>query len=387
MNAIVMQCGGPTAVVNASLAGVIQTCREHPAIGQLWGARYGLRGFARGDWVELTDYEHTGPYPLPLQPGAMLGGGRDQLKDSDLPRVVELLHQHAICAVFIIGGNGSMAAAHKLHAYAMRSGYACNQQSLRVIGIPKTIDNDLEGTDFAPGYGSAARFVAQTVCDVGLDLVAMRGFDDVAVLEVMGRHTGWLAAASALARYEEGSPPHLILLPEVALDEMQLLATIRDVHARYRVCLIVAAEGVRDQSGAFLAEKDQRAQYDASGQKLLSLSVGVAPYLANLIRQQLGLRCRQMRPDTLQRSSSTLVSVPDRECATRVGVDAVHAAIHGRSDVMMGLQRDGMVWRTVPMPLDEVANQTRTLSDNFIASHLFAVTKAFLEYARPIMGL
>lgn len=387
MNAIVMQCGGPTAVVNASLAGVLQTCREHSAMGQLWGARYGLRGLAQGDWIELTNYEHRGPYPLELQPGAMLGGGRDQLKDADLPRIVELFHKHAICAVFVIGGNGSMAATHKLHEYAMRSGYAVDQQPLCVVGIPKTIDNDLEGTDFAPGYGSAARFVAQTVRDIGLDLVSMQGFDDVAVLEVMGRHTGWLAAASALARYDEGTPPHLILLPEVPLDETRLLASIRDVHARQGVCLIVAAEGVRDQSGAFLAEKGQQAQYDASGQKLLSLSAGVAPYLANLIGQQLGLRCRQMRPDTIQRSSSALVSVPDRECAIRVGVDAVHVAIEGHSNVMMGLQHDGAAWRTVPVPLGQIASQTRTLPTHFIANHPFDVTTAFWEYMRPIMGV
>jgi 6-phosphofructokinase 1 len=288
--------------------------------------------------------------------------------------------------VFFIGGNGSMAAARKLSEGAKAQGYRVGGSPLRVIAIPKTIDNDIVGTDVCPGYGSAARFVAQTVHDVGLDLCAMRGFDDVAVIEVMGRHAGWLAAAAALARWDEAAPPHLILLPEVPLDEVAFLEAVRRQHGRERMCIVVAAEGIRDRHGAFLAEKHKPLDCDLSGQKLFGLAGGPCPYLAALISERLGLRCRHMRPDVIQRSSSAMASEVDRTLAKQVGEDAVKAALEGGSAVMIGLERRPTSWQSVPVPLDDVIGRERALPAQFVALTGFGVTDDFLAYARPLLG-
>ena len=384
MNAIVLQCGGPTAVINASLSGVINGCRAWPQIGKLWGARYGLRGLVSGDWVELTGLEESKASRLEFQPGAALGSSRDWLADEDLPGTLQRLQDNQIGVVFVIGGNGSMQAAHKLHCYATLHPDRAIGQSLQVIGIPKTIDNDLAGTDFAPGYGSAARFIARTTRDIGLDLISMRGFDDVAVFEIMGRHVGWLTAAAALARRERDGPPLLILLPEVPFNEESFLNEVRQQHSRQGVCLVAAAEGVRDRAGVFLAEKQKPLAKDASGQKLLSFAAGLAPYLSAMVVQKLGLRCRQLRPDTIQRSSSALVSETDRKGAVQVGRAAVEAAREGRSDVMLGLERQSEGWRAVPVPLAAVIGQEKPLPVSFISGE-FDVSAEFLAYARPLI--
>ena len=388
-NALVLQSGGPTAVINASLWGVISACQIEPTIQRLWGARQGLLGLVSGDWIDLTDYRDIVGQKasrLEFQPGAALGSGRSRLAGEDLPGVLDRLQQHNIGFVFLIGGNGSMAAARKLVESAKPAGYQVTGDPLRVITVPKTIDNDIAGTDVCPGYGSAARFVAQSVHDAGLDLYAMRDFDDVAVIEVMGRHAGWLAAASALARWDDTAPPHLILLPEVPLDEEAFLAAVRRQHEREGICMVVAAEGVRDKRGAFLAEKHRSAERDATGQKLLAHAGGPTPYLAQLIQQRLGLRCRQMRPDTIQRSSSALVSEVDRALAKQVGLDAVKTAVEGCSAVMIGLERQGESWQSVAVPLDQVIGHERSLPVESIAPEGFNITADFLAYARPLVG-
>lgn len=384
MDAIVLQCGGPTAVLNASLWGVIKGCREWPLLNKLWGARHGLRGLVNGDWVELSGLQDGDMAGLEFQPGGALGSSRDWLADEDLPGTLERLQSHRIGVVFVSGGDGSMQAAHKLHWYASQHHDRANSPSLQVIGIPKTIDNDLAGTDFAPGYGSAASFIARTTRDIGLDLITMQGFDDVAVMEIMGRHVGWLTAAAALARREAGNPPHLILLPEVPFHEERFLELVRQHHSRHGVCLVVAAEGVRDRDGVFLAEKHRPLAKDASGQKLLSFAAGLTPYLAGLVVEKLGLRCRQLRPDTIQRSSSGLASETDHQWAGQVGRAAVEAAREGRSDVMLGLERQSGGWRTVPVPLDTVIGREKPLPASFISGEC-DVSAEFLAYARPLI--
>ncbi|HXG63722.1 MAG TPA: diphosphate--fructose-6-phosphate 1-phosphotransferase [Blastocatellia bacterium] len=394
-NALILQCGGPTAVINASLCGIISACQNHPGIQQLWGVRHGLRGLAGGDWADLTGYrDSAGEWQsrqrklilLEFQPGAALGGGRDRLTEEDIPRILDRLQQHDIGVVFMIGGNGSMKAARKLSECARAAGYQVRGSPLRVIAIPKTIDNDIAGTDVCPGYGSAARFVAQSVHDVGLDLYAMREFDHVAVIEVMGRHVGWLAAAAALARWDNTAPPHLILVPEVSLDEDAFLVAVQRQYERERMCVVVAAEGIQDMQGTFLTERHQPAERDDSGQKLFGLAGGPSPYLATLIKQRLGLRCRQMRPDLMQRSSSAMSSEVDRNLARQVGEDAVTAAVEGRSDIMIGLERRGERWQSRPVPLGQVIGQERALPAPFISPANFDVTAEFIAYARPLLG-
>ena len=210
-----------------------------------------------------------------------------------------------------------MAAAARLEATANAAGYP-----VQVLGIPKTIDNDLAGTDVTPGYGSAARYIAHTTQECGLDLRAMRHFDEIVVIEVMGRHAGWLAAASALARQQPGDPPHLILLPEVPVAIDPVLARIEGVFAQRGICLVVAAEGVQDPQGRYWAELLGNAGLDASGQRNLSMAAGAAPYLAQHVQQELGRRCRQVRLNTAQRGSRYLASPLDRTLAWQVGAAA-----------------------------------------------------------------
>jgi 6-phosphofructokinase len=386
MNAIVLQCGGPTAVVNASLAAVVAASQTTPQSGRLWGVRLGFEGLVAGDWVELTKLSSATLAQLRTQPGAALGGSRYYLADDDLPGVLAQLADRRIHVAYLIGGNGTMSAAQKLLDAALATGYAANGVPLQVIGIPKTVDNDLAGTDVAPGYASAARWVAQTVCDIGLDLRSMRAFDDVAVLEVMGRHAGWLAAAAALARQQADDPPDLILLPEILFDEERFLRAVEEIHGRKGICLVVASEGIRDEAGVFVAEKLGQTEADVSGQKFLGLAPGVAPYLADLIRRRLRIRCRHLRPDTIQRSSSTLVSDVDRNLAEQVGRAGVAAALAGETGVMMALVRSQTGWDVQPVSFGDVIGRERLLPVEFRGPGGWGVSQAFLAYARPLVG-
>jgi 6-phosphofructokinase 1 len=297
-----------------------------------------------------------------------------------LEALIQRLQHHQVEMLLLIGGNGTMAAAHAIAQAAAAVGHP-----LRVAGIPKTIDNDLPETDAAPGYGSAARFVAETARAIGLDLRAMVGYDQVAIFEVMGRHTGWLAGAAALARSTPDDPPHLIVLPEAPFDEGAFLARVQDVQRMQGVCLVVAAEGLRDAQGQFLAEKGQTVERDASGQRMLSLA-GVAPYLAGRIRAELGLLCRQMRPDTIQRSCHALASPVDRTLATQVGQVAVAALLTGQSDCMVALQRTATMWTSILVPLAAVLGRERAVPANLLHPAGFDVTSAFQDYAAPLAG-
>lgn len=385
MNAIVVQCGGPTPVINASLAAVIEAWSAAGA-GKLWGARWGLHGFAHRDWVDLDSVTHAQRTILSRQPGAALGSGRYRLADADIPATLRSFQDQGIGVVFMIGGNGTMGAAGRLSAAANAVNYNVNGRSLAVLGVPKTIDNDLIGTEVAPGYASAARFIAQTTHNVALDLASMRSFDHVAILETMGRHTGWLAAASVLARSTPDDPPHLILLPEAPVDEDQLLQSIERAYRQHGTCLVVASEGIRDWSNGFYAEKTMGAGKDGSGQTLLSLSGGVAAYLARLLQARLGLRCRQIRPDTIQRSTTALTSETDRTLALLVGTAAVDAALAGHSGVMVGVQRTNNGWQAQLTPVEQVHGRERVLPPEFMDADRFDVTPAFVAYCAPLVG-
>ena len=381
MNILVLQCGAPTAVVNASVWGAIERSRNQRSVHRLWGARRGLHGLMTGEWVDLTDYRDQGSRRLELQTGAALGSGRTPLRQEDMDIVWQRLGERDIGVLLIIGGNGSMAAAKSLSEGAIGAGFP-----LQVIGVPKTIDNDIAGTETSPGYGSAARFIAQSVHDAGLDLWAMRDFDEVVLFEVMGRYSGWLAAASSLARWSDSASPHVIVLPEVALDEEAFCSAVESWRRREGVCMVVVAEGARDRDGAFLAERYRQAEQDSAGQKLLGFAGGAAPYLAQLLRARLELRCRHVRPETIQRSSTALASEVDRALARQVGADAVQAAVEGRSGIMIALERTGDWWKSVPVSLAQVAGRERTLPPQFIDRQNFDVTPLFIGYARPLIG-
>lgn len=377
-NALVLQCGGPTAVINSSLAAVIQTWQQ--AMGgegprRLLGARGGMQGLVRGDWTELDGLSDERLALLSQQPGAALGGGRYRMGEGEYGGVLELLRRHEVDALFLIGGNGTSAASHTL---------AQADPALRVIAIPKTVDNDLAGTEVAPGYGSAARYTAQSLRDAWLDLHSMASFDDVVVYEVMGRHVGWLAAAARLAGTGATGGPHLLLLPEAMLDEDALLEAIAQIHAQEGVCLVAAAEGVRDAGGRFLAEKGGSGGVDASGQRVLSMAAGVSAYLCTLVQQRMGLRTRQVRPNTLQRVAGSLASHLDRELAWMVGAVAVQQALEGASDLLIGLTRSGEQWKVQPVPLVQVVGHERHFPPEWLASG-YDVTPEFHVYAAPFL--
>jgi 6-phosphofructokinase 1 len=261
-----------------------------------------------------------------------------------------------------------------------------HNQPLQVLGAPKTIDNDLMGVDVSPGYGSAARFIAQTTRNVALDLASMVGFDQITVVETMGRHTGWLAAASALGRERSDDPPHLIFFPEKQIDDEKLIVAVDDAYRRHGVCLVATSEGLRDGKGRFYAEKVTGAEKDASGQTLLSLSGGVAAYLAHLVQKQLGLRCRQIRFDAVQRSASASVSPVDRSLAAQVGAFAVELALAGQSGVMAGLTRTEDGWSNAARLLEEASGRERELPLEFMDAERHDVTPAFIDYCAPLVG-
>jgi 6-phosphofructokinase 1 len=401
MNTIVAQCGGPTPVINATLAAIIegwqsmedggspQRAGEPPGIfgqlpaspGQLLGSRYGFEGLVKADWVELSGLDGPARAALAQQPAAALGGSRFRPGDADFAQMAANLHAADVGAVFLIGGNGTMAGAQRLADEAQR-----RRRTLQVIGVPKTIDNDLAGCHVTPGFGSAARYIAHTTQEIGLDLRSMRGFDQVAVVEVMGRHVGWLAAAAALARHEAGEPPHLILLPEEPVASSEVLQRIAAVVAQEQICTVVVAEGVRERDGTYWAELVDGAAYDASGQRVFSMSAGASAYLVREVQGRLGLRCRQIKLNTAQRSTRLLASPVDWELARMAGTAAVAAWASGASGVLPVLvQREG-AWGTELRELQTVIGRERRLPPEYIDGPNYDVTEACRQYIAPLLG-
>ena len=359
MHALVLQCGGPTAVVNTSLAALVRRWRAAMPGSVLSGGHHALRALLTGDWCTLTDAGDEWLAALDGTPGMALGGGRDRLSETDVEQAVGLLAARDVDALVLIGGNGTMAAGRGIAAAAARA-----RVPLRIIGVPKTIDNDIPHTDVCPGFPSAARFLVDAVRDIGTDVASMRGYEDVVLIETMGRHAGWLAAATALARSGPEGAPHLVLVPEEPCGEGPFLSAVRHQHARTGLCVVTVAEGVRDASGAFFAERgaDAAIERDTSGQVIFGQSGGALPHLSALVRQRLGLRCRVVRPDVLQRCSHAHVSRLDRQLAAMAGAAAVDAAVSADAGDagMISLRLEGDVWSTGVVPLEQVRGE-RTL--------------------------
>jgi ATP-dependent phosphofructokinase / diphosphate-dependent phosphofructokinase len=364
MHALVLQCGGPTAVVNTSLAALVRRWRGSMPAGVLSGGHHGLRALLTTDWRTLTDAGDGWLAALDDTPGMALGGGRDRLSEPDVEHAVGLLAARGVETLFLIGGNGTMAAGRAIAGCAERA-----RVPLRIIGVPKTIDNDIPHTDVCPGFPSAARFVVDAVRDIGDDVASMRGYEDVVLIETMGRHAGWLAAATALARSDPEDAPHLVLVPEEPCGEGPFLSAVRHQHARTGLCVVTVAEGVRDSSGAFFAERgaDAVVERDASGQVIFGRAGGPLPHLSALVRERLGLRCRLVRPDLLQRCSRAHVSRLDRRLADIVGTAAVDAAVSSQAGdaVMIALRIVGDRWTTESVPLEQVRGE-RTLSGGLL---------------------
>ncbi|NDJ60264.1 MAG: diphosphate--fructose-6-phosphate 1-phosphotransferase [Chloroflexi bacterium] len=381
----VAQFGGPSAVINASLAGVIREAQRQHSISGIYGLQHGLEGALAEQILDLTATPAATLDQLVHTPAAALGSSRHKLTDADYQRVIDVLRVHGVSYLVFVGGNGSMHAGHRLAELAAAAGY-----DLRVAGVPKTIDNDLFGTDHAPGYGSAARFLALATRDTGRDLEAMATFDDVTLLEAMGRNTGWLAAASALAKFDEDDAPHLVYVPEIPFNETHFLDAVADVHARLRRVFIVIGEGIRDEAGQFVGNPLGAESQDPLGRMVHSLAVGAPFYLADLIRARLGLQARVLRPGLIGRALSTCVSAPDRTEAEHVGVEAVRQVAAGRAGIMITLERlSSTPYLCAPgtIPLAQVgASREKPLPRAYMNAAGTLPSPEFHHYALPLIG-
>lgn len=376
---LVGQSGGPTAAMNSSLLGVIEAARERAEITEVLGAIDGVEGLLEGKVIDLGQESRATLQSLGRTPAAALGSCRYKLKPEDPDRLLAQLRQLNVGYFAYIGGNDSADTAHTLAQRAAASG-----QDLRVISVPKTIDNDLPITDHCPGYGSIARFVATTVQDIGRDTEAMHRVDPIKIIEVMGRDAGWVAAASALGKRDERDPPHLIYPPERRLDFDQFLAQVEAAYRRHGHAVIVVAETVRDARGELIgADRDV---VDSFGHRRL---VEPARKLATLVDERLGLRARYDRPGTIQRMSTPCQSTVDLAEAYEAGRRAVQALLDGESDQMVTLVRPpGPAYRCEYglAPLASIANVAKPLPPEFVPDESANPTAAFRAYAEPLLG-
>ena len=384
-NAFYAQSGGVTAVINASACGVLEAARAHAdRIGAVYAGRNGILGALREDLIDTGREPAAAVAALRWTPGGAFGSCRYKLgtlEDSrrQYERLIDVFRAHDIGYFFYNGGGDSQDTAHKVALLGEGLGHpvAC-------IGIPKTVDNDLPHTDCCPGFGSVAKYVAVAVREAALDVASMcETSTKVFILEVMGRHAGWIAAASGLAKARRDDAPHVVLLPEVPFDAERFLAKVRATVARLGHCVVVASEGVRDSDGRFLAEAGGT---DAFGHAQLG---GVAPRLAELVREATGFKFHWAVADYLQRSARHIASATDVEQAYAVGRHAVELAIAGRSGVMACIvrQQDAPYrWSLSEVPLGRVANVERRLPKAFISRDGFGITAAARRYLEPLIA-
>lgn len=381
---VVGQSGGPTPVINASLAGVVGEAQRHKCFTGIYGLVHGIEGALKEELLDLTSETAANLDLLARTPASALGSCRHKLSEDDYDRILEVFRVHNVRHFVYIGGNDSMDTCHRISEAAATSGY-----EMQVMGVPKTIDNDLAFTDHCPGYGSAARFLALATRDTGRDLEAMATFDDVTILEAMGRNAGWLTAASVLGKETEDEAPHLIYVPEVAFDEERFLDNVTHIHRRLGRVFVVVSEGIRDADGQFIGQhKVSGGGSDAFGHVVHSLTTGVAAYLADVVRERLLLQARFLRPGLIGRAMSSCVAETDRQEALQVGREAVAHLAAGRSGYMVTLERvsdDPYVCETGVAPLADVANAEHFLPREFVNEAGNMITPAFWHYALPLI--
>ncbi|MDB5838514.1 MAG: 6-phosphofructokinase [Herminiimonas sp.] len=378
---LVAQGGGPTAVINQSLVGVVLEARRFRNVERIYGARYGVRGIINEDFVDLTQETSHNLELVANTPSSALGSTRDKPDVKYCQEIFEVLRAHEIEHFFYIGGNDSSDTVRIVSLEAQKAGYP-----LRCIHIPKTIDNDLVGNDHTPGFPSAARFVTQAFAGANLDNASLPG---VYVGVVMGRHAGFLTAASALGRKFPEDGPHLIYLPERTVSLDSFLADVKGVHDRLGRCVIAVSEGARDASGAPMASRlVKNLEHDAHGNVQLSGNGALADLLCEEIKS--ALKIKRVRGDTfgyLQRSFIGCVSDVDQREAREVGEKAVQFAMWGDTDGSVAIKRTGAYSVGYELlPLDAVAGKTRVMEDEFISASGTDITDAFRNYLRPLLG-
>ncbi len=383
-NAFYAQSGGVTAVINASACGVIETARKHrKQIRNVYAGRDGIIGALTEDMIDTNRERASSIAALRHTPGGAFGSARYKLKSleenrAQYERLIEVFQAHDIGYFFYNGGNDSMDTALKVSQTSERMGYPVS-----CIGIPKTVDNDLPETDNCPGFGSVAKYVAVSTREAALDVLSMaRTSTKVFILEVMGRHAGWIAAAAGLAGTGKSEAPHIILFPEIPFDRDKFLKRVKECVEAYDYCVIVVSEGARYADGAFLAEAGTR---DAFGHAQLG---GVAPVVANMVRDEHGYKYHYAVADYLQRSARHIASAVDVEQAYAVGRAAVRFALEGKTGVMPVIKRVSdkpYRWRIEEAPLSKVANKEKMLPRSYISRDGYSITEAGRRYLAPLI--
>ncbi len=379
-NAVIAQSGGPTAVINNSVCGVVQTwLANDDAPGKMYAALHGIKGFLEENIIDLAEQDPAVIEGLRNTPSAGIYSCRYKVTEEDYEKLVAICQKYEIRYFFYNGGNDSMDTAHKMYLAACKHGY-----EMRVIGVPKTVENDLALTDHCPGFGSAAKYLAATVMETGLDLSSVSTKNKVCIVEAMGRNAGWLTAAGALARKNPDDAPHLIYLPEVPFSIDQFIEDVKAVYDRLGYCFVVASEGIQDRDGNYIAAGGTK---DAFGHVQLS---GAGETLKRLVEERLGIKARCNTLGTAQRSARHFASLIDVEEAYASGKKAVELALAGKTGVMVSLVRksdDPYVCVTGEVPLSQVANEEKKVPLEWITAAGNDVTEDFLRYARPlIMG-
>lgn len=383
-NAFYAQSGGVTAVINASACGVIETCRRHSdKIGKVYAGHNGIIGALTEDLIDVSQESDEAIAALRHTPGGAFGSCRYKLKDiethrAQYERLIEVFKAHDIRYFFYNGGGDSADTCLKVSQLSEKMGYP-----LTAIHVPKTVDNDLPVTDNSPGFGSVAKYIATSTREAALDIASMCATSTkVFVLEVMGRHAGWIAAAGALAGNGEGEPPHLVIFPELPFQRARVMQRVDEAVKKYGYCVIVVSEGARYEDGTFLADAGNT---DAFGHRQLG---GVAPTLAGMIKQDLGYKYHWAVADYLQRAARHLASRTDVEQAYAVGQKAVELALEGKNAMMPTIKRVSETpyeWRIDAAPLAEVANKEKFMPRDYIREDGFGITEAGRRYLSPLI--
>ncbi len=384
-NAFYAQSGGVSAVINASAAGLIETAAKHRRhIGKVYAGRDGIVGALTEDLIDVGAESRATIRGLRYTPAGAFGSARFKLKGleqnrAEYERLIEVFRAHDIGYFFYNGGNDSMDTALKVSQIGASLGYP-----ITCVGIPKTVDNDLPLTDCCPGFGSVAKYVAVSTREAAMDVASMaRTSTKVFVLEVMGRHAGWIAAAGGLAGEKPGDAPQIILFPEITFDEPAFLAKVKQSVDDNGYCVIVVSEGVKGPDGKFLAEAGTR---DAFGHAQLG---GVGPVIASLVKEKLGYKYHWAVADYLQRSARHIASKTDVEQAYAVGKAAVEYAVRGMNAVMPAIIRKSSRpyrWKIEPVPLAAVANIEKKVPRHYITADGFGITKAGRTYLQPLIA-
>ncbi len=377
-NVLVVHGGGPTAVMNASLYGVIREAENYAEIGAVYGAIGGMEGIIKERLLNLSEFEEEKLALLLQTPGSSIGSSRYPVAEEEYERIPAIMEKYGIKYLLPNGGNGTMDTCGKIYHACMKAGY----EEIRVVGIPKTIDNDIAITDHTPGFGSAARYLAASVKEVAADVKALP--IHVCVIEALGRNAGWITASSALAREKAGDAPHLIYTPERPFHEEEFLKDVEDLYHRLGGVVVVASEGLKGEDGEPIVDpifKTDRAVYYGD----------VSAHLANLVVKRLGIKARSEKPGLCGRSSIPWQSPVDREEAQLAGREALRLAIKGRTGVMVGFQReeteDGSYRiHTMEIPIKQVMLLEKTLPETYINDRGNDVTEEFVKWCRPLIG-